>query len=300
MDCALIGYGYWGHIIEKYIRESQRFNLIEICEPLKDKTINPEGILNRIDCAFVCTPTENHFAIVEKLLINKVHVFCEKPLCKNLKDTKYLINLACEKNRILFADYIYMVSPSIQYMKQYLHALGKILYIDMHIKQFGRFYKNEHVYETIGVHMLSVLNYLFDSQAINVTHIDNITCTSERYVQSGIVYFETSGIRGKIECDLLAEKKERTIKISCENGLLIFDMLTDNTLKVIEYIDENNQKKQSLLSQKAFDENNNLKYMLDLFADIIDKKRDQSQNTNITLGVAKVLEDICIRAEREL
>lgn len=297
MDCVLIGYGYWGQIVEKYIIESKRFNLLGICDPLKNETMNLDDVLNNIDCAFVCIPTQEHYATVEKLLQNKVHVFCEKPLCKNLRNTKYLTDLAHEKECILFTDYIYMVSPSIQYMKQCLHTLGRILYIDMSIKQFGRFYKNEHVFETIGVHMLSVLLYLFDNQTLEVMHIDKIVCNSEGYVESGIVYYEIAGIRGKIESDLLAEKKERTIKISCENGLIIFDMLADNTIKVIAHKDENGQKKQTVISQKALDENNNLKHMVDLFADIIDGKKDHMQNTRITLGVAEALEDIYIKAE---
>ena len=38
--------------------------------------------INEIDAAFVVTPTSFHYEIVEYLLSNNKHVFCEKPLAE--------------------------------------------------------------------------------------------------------------------------------------------------------------------------------------------------------------------------
>jgi len=294
MDCILIGYGYWGHIIERYIRESEEFTLLGICDHHKEDGIALEDVIDRLDCAFVCVPTKNHFAVVEELLMHGVHVFCEKPLCKSIQDTRRLMVLAEERKCVLFTDYIYMVSPSLGCMKQYLHRFGRILYIDMAIRQFGRFYSGEHVYETVGVHMLSVLAYLFEDEPVHIERVESAACGQDGYVQAGFIYFETAGARGRIECSLLAEEKVRTVRILCEKGLLVFDMLGEQTVRVLAWQDTDElkgAKESRIVLQERFDEGNNLRQMIALFARTI--REGGEDNGRITLTAQRALEEIC-------
>lgn len=294
MDCVLIGYGYWGQIIERYIRESEDFRLLGICDHHKEDGIALQDVIDRLDCAFVCVPTREHFAVAEELLTHGIHVFCEKPLCGNLQDTKRLVALAKENRCILFTDYTYMVSPSLGCMKQYLHQFGRILHIDMAIRQFGRFYSREHVYETVGVHMLSVLACLFEDEPLTIERVDSVACDSGGYTQAGFIYFEAAGAHGRIECNLLAERKDRTVRILCEKGLLIFDMLGEHTIKVLAWQDTDavkEMKESRTVLQEHFDEGNNLRQMIALFARTIREGGDD--NSRITLAVQGALEEIC-------
>ncbi len=292
MDCILIGYGYWGHIIERYIRQSEKFRLLGICDHHKEDGVDLQAVIDSIGCAFVCVPTRNHVAVVEELLTHGVHVFCEKPLCRSLADTNRLMALAEEKNCVLFTDYIYMVSPSLQCMNEYLHRFGKVLYMDMAIRQFGRFYQREHVYETVGVHMLSVLAYLFE-QPIAITKVDSVALDGEGYAQAGFLYFEVAGVRGRIECNLLAEQKERTVRVLCERGLLVFDMLGEHTIQMMAYEngkDAGNPPERRMVLQERFDEGNNLTQMIDLFARTIEAGGED--NRKVTLITQRALEEI--------
>lgn len=292
MDCILIGYGYWGHIIERYIRQSEKFRLLGICDHHKEDGVDLQAVIDSIGCAFVCVPTRNHVPVVEELLAHGVHVFCEKPLCRSFTDTERLMSLAEEKNCVLFIDYIYMVSPSLQCMKEYLHRFGKVLYMDMAVRQFGRFYQREHVYETVGVHMLSVLAYLFE-QPIAITKVDSVALDGEGYAQAGFLYFEVAGVRGRIECNMLAERKERTVRVLCEQGLLVFDMLGEHTIQVMAYEggkDAGNPPEYRMVLQKRFDEGNNLTQMIDLFARTIEVGGED--NRKVTLITQRALEEI--------
>lgn len=294
MDCILIGYGYWGHIIERYIRESEQFHLLGICDHHKEDGAALPDVIDRIDCAFVCVPTRNHLAVVEQLLSHGVHVFCEKPLCKSYEDTKRLTALAKEKGCALFTDYIYMVSPSVRCMKQYLHRFGRVLYMDMAIRQFGRFYQGEHVYETVGVHMLSVLAYLFEGAPIEIRQVENVVCDDEGYAQAGFLYFETAGVRGRLACSLLAEQKERTVRVQCERGLLVFDMLGEYTIQVLAYEDTGDAKKPKesrIVLRERFDEGNNLREMIRLFARTI--REGGEENRQVTLTTQQALHAVC-------
>lgn len=293
MDCILIGYGYWGTIMERYIRQSEQFRLLGICDHHKEDSVDLQEVIDSIDCAFVCVPTGNHVAVVEELLFHGVHVFCEKPLCRSLADTQRLMALAEEKNCTLFTDYIYMVSPSLKCMKQYLHRFGKVLYIDMAIRQFGRFYKREHVYETVGVHMLSVLAFLFEGQSVEIERVENVLCDGEGYAQAGFLHIMAAGAHGRIACSLLAEQKERTVKILCERGLLVFDMLGEYTVQAIAYEDREdarNLKERRIVLQERFDEGNNLTQMLELFGRTIEEGGDE--NRKITLMTQRMLDEI--------
>ena len=120
MKCVLIGYGYWGKILERYIKESSFFKLSGIYDPLLEDKLEMTEILTdkSIECAFVCNPIDEHYSTVKLLLEHGKHVFCEKPLSKKLEESMELLNLAKKNNLTLFTDYIYTVSPSINEIKK--------------------------------------------------------------------------------------------------------------------------------------------------------------------------------------
>ena len=78
---------------------------------LKRKNINI--ILN-------LTPPEKHFEINKKCLLNGKNVYCEKPLCLDFDETKYLINLCKERDlniwsapSIIFNEYSNLIRKKI-------------------------------------------------------------------------------------------------------------------------------------------------------------------------------------------
>ena len=166
MKCVLIGYGYWGKIVKQYIEKNNYFELVGVCDPALKNSLNLEDILKskEIECAFVCSPVDTHYSTVKKLLEYNKHVFCEKPLCKDFNETKELVNLSEKKEVCLYTDYIYTVSPTINFIKKNINLVGKVLYCEASIKQFGNFYKNDDVFEVIGVHMFSALSYILDAE----------------------------------------------------------------------------------------------------------------------------------------
>jgi len=94
---AVIGYGHLGKwhcqkveahsdvaefvaIVEKFPagQEAARVNHPNV------KVVNDiKEVITEIDAAFIVTPTSTHFELVQYLLENKKHVFCEKPVCSN-------------------------------------------------------------------------------------------------------------------------------------------------------------------------------------------------------------------------
>ncbi len=82
MNICLIGYGYWGKILHKYLLNYKDLNLLGINDHHYDNSVDLKELINskKIDAAFVCLPIEKHYEVVKELLVNGINVFCEKPL----------------------------------------------------------------------------------------------------------------------------------------------------------------------------------------------------------------------------
>lgn len=271
MRCVLFGYGYWGKIVERYIQQSEEFELTGIIDPHYEPHAELNEVLNSraVDCAFVCVPVRQHYQIVKRLLEHKIHVFCEKPLCTDVVEMKELFCLSEQNHTVLFTDYVYTVSPSLSCVRQHLKDFGRIQYIDMHIKQFGRFYQHDDVFDVIGVHMVSALVYLLGGGTslvdIQVLKTDVVAEGHNCLPAAGIVFFNACGINGKIECSLLSDKKERKIKILCEHGLIVLDMMSDVSVRLISHTVNGESIRQTDAGQYQFDESNNLAAVLKHF-----------------------------------
>lgn len=298
MRCAIVGYGYWGKIVEKYVKESEHLQLVGICEPHLPETVKLETLVEekKIDAAIVCTPIATHFEITRYLLEHGIHVFCEKPLCKESVKVRKLYEIAREKGVLLYTDYIYTVSPSINALKTFLkeneHKLGQAVYMNMVIEQFGRFYPEDDVFAVIGVHMLSVIAYVFDTEPGDIRILSSTPLRKNKtgLTEAGIVQFAVGNMTGKIECSLLSHDKKRRIEVLCESGLLVFDMLGEHTIQVFYHVEEEGAYREELLCQFCYDESNNLKAVFDAFAAAAETM-DMS-NEKIAIQVAESLEQI--------
>jgi UDP-N-acetylglucosamine 3-dehydrogenase len=156
---ALVGTGYWGSIVRKYISSSDFFELVGI---YNSKNIGDLFLNHSVEAVFVCTPADTHFEICKKSLENGKHVFCEKIIVKKMSEFDKLVGLSQRNDKELYTDYTYIYSPSIRFIQKNLKKkIGDINYIISEISQFGRFYKNENAYEIVGVHILAVLWFMY-------------------------------------------------------------------------------------------------------------------------------------------
>jgi predicted dehydrogenase len=100
MKTGLIGYGYWGKIINS---------------KLKNNIINPP--FDNVDWVFVATPPKTHYNIVKEYILKNKNVFCEKPLTLDYKSSKELIDLANEKKVHLYIDNLFILRDEIKKLK---------------------------------------------------------------------------------------------------------------------------------------------------------------------------------------
>lgn len=293
MNACLIGYGYWGKIVYKYLITNNDINLVGICGHHYENSLDLDELIqsHKIDSAFVCLPIEKHYDVVKKLLINGINVFCEKPLCKDYKKTIELISLAKKNNLILFTDYIYTYSPSIRYIKDNLNCFGHIESIDMEISQFGNFYKNDDVIEVLGVHLFSILSFWFEDSKIAIDSVIPMKKDNNGKIDAAVLLLNINKCYNIIiKTSLVSNKKSRKIDLFCENGIIRFDMLDKNTLLFTKHKRITNGWIEDNQDSYCYDENNNLKIVVSAFVDIINGKESCDKNIAITKKVALLKE----------
>ena len=127
---ALIGYGYWGPKLARNINNSNNFKIKYIIDNSKknlDKAKKDFPIAkllktytslkkNDLDLVVISSPTKTHYKIA-KYFLDFSHVLVEKPLSLNSKDIVDLERKAKRNNKLLFVDYPFLFSGSINFIK---------------------------------------------------------------------------------------------------------------------------------------------------------------------------------------
>lgn len=277
MDVALLGYGYWGQIIEKYIRKSPTMNLKKIYVRSMQKhkgdifTDDLSSIMHasEIEAVFICLPSSLHYDICKMALQSNKHVFCEKPLVKYNQNHQELVELAQNNQKVLFTDYIYTVSPSIQLIKEQLRLIGNVFWIEGQLLQLGKFYRGDSIWENIGIHLISVICSWFPNLQIETIHRRGHEKACGQI--ESVLLEDIHRMQVKLECSLLCPQKKRCIYIYGDKGSICFDMM-DSTATVRCNLYNLGDEVCELFQESAwkYDENNNLEHALAYFQKLIE------------------------------
>ncbi len=102
---------------------------------VEEETKRPEE--DRIQVVSVLTPNFLHFPMAKKLIENRFHVICEKPLTTTL-DEAFILESALEKSKTVFAvTYTYTGYPMVRQMREMIQSgvIGDIQKVDVQYYQ---------------------------------------------------------------------------------------------------------------------------------------------------------------------
>lgn len=285
MKIALLGYGYWGKIVFKYLKNDTFFELVKVFDMCNDKvgifTNNIDEIMEdeEIEGVYIATPVSTHFKFIKLAIEHKKLVFCEKVLVTEMNELNYIKEHF--SNKIIESNYIYTDSPSLNYIKNNLDEIGEIKYIEGEIKQFGNFYLDSDVYSTIGCHLLSGIMHILNSNEI-ILSVESLI-KREGLVLKGIMKGKISKIPFSFNVDLLNYEKRRNLVFYGENGIFYFNPLdVENTVILKKF--ESRSNKILLEKKKNFDENNNIILALKRFKEVIKNEKEMNLKLSITIS----------------
>lgn len=170
-----IGAGRWG---KNHLRVLSELHKLGFCELVgfvdpEEKSLaeeyrtgyfcNYEEILSLIDAVLIVTPTDTHYNIAKKCLLEGKHVFVEKPLTMDSGEAEELVKIAERKELVLATGYQYRFNKAVIKLREEMKRVGDIHYITMryiHSSKPPR--KDMGVIFNFGSHLIDTLNFLLE------------------------------------------------------------------------------------------------------------------------------------------
>ena len=155
INVGIIGAGFIVPSFIKAVEAVKGFKLIGVSSPneahakkikedygLKYFTTDNDVVLSdpKIDVIYIAVPNGLHYEIGLKALNNGKHVIMEKPFTPSYREAKKLINLAKEKDLIIFDAVTMLHMPNYKKMCEVKDTIGDIKMIDINFSQYSSRY----------------------------------------------------------------------------------------------------------------------------------------------------------------
>lgn len=251
INCALIGYGYWGPNIARSLNRVKDINLVVICDkdlkkleevrilyPQAEITQDVDSLVNNpnLDAIIIASPANTHYELAKKALKKNKHLLIEKPLTLTTEEAKDLIKINAKTKKIVMVGHTFEYNPAILKIKELISSgsLGNILYIYSTRVNLGQIRGDVNALWNLAPHDISILNFLLNSKPYEVF------ATGASYLQKGIedVVFVIAkypdNILAKLHVSWLDPAKERKLIIVGSKKMLVFDDL-DNEMPIKIY-----------------------------------------------------------------
>jgi predicted dehydrogenase len=169
MKIGVVGFGYWGKIITRNLRELG-YTDITICEKddidwheIGTKHTHAKDYRElQCDKVFVVVPVASHYEVCKHFLERGIDVFCEKPLDTNLASCQKLYFMADQNNCKLFVDWIFTYNPAVNKIKCLIKSMGKPKSIIANRMNFGPVRSDVDARWDLASHDVSIACHILD------------------------------------------------------------------------------------------------------------------------------------------
>ena len=302
---ALIGYGYWGSKLARNIHNSNYFKLEYIVDsskknlqsaklnfPLSKLFYNYKKInTSNIDLVIISTPTKTHFNLA-KFFLNYTNVLVEKPLSLNFNHVSNLEQIAKKNGKKLFVDYPFIFSGSIEYMCNIITSkkYGKILEIESFREQ-APIRKDADVVWDLGVHDISILNYLLVSRPFKINSIKYNTVKTNQKDTAYINLQYKNNLKVFIKNSWISPVKIRLMKFKFEKAIIFCDE-NEPIYKLKIYTRKNSFSPIYKLDLPELDLSEPLYNLINYIGNCLKNNTNPIFKNNFNLEITKILEKI--------
>lgn len=239
LKVAVIGFGHLGRWhVQKVLTFSEIVELrcivenfpsareaAQLAHPAIELVDDIKDIINEIDAAIVVTPTTFHFEIVEYLLQNNKHVFCEKPVTTTLKQALQLKAILGDKDLVLqvgHSERFHKVWEVKDLYKKFLQPPSHITFT--RVAPFKGRATDVDVVSDLMIHDLDLLVFLFQEIPTKV-HAMGFKMRTKKWDYVTANFSFKSGHRATITVGRNQTKEVRELAVSNETGTILFDLM---------------------------------------------------------------------------
>jgi UDP-2-acetamido-3-amino-2,3-dideoxy-glucuronate N-acetyltransferase len=234
---GLVGVGYWGKNLFRDLKSlGVLYGVCEVYNTVKLKRENPDvmvtdcwkDFLNQpeITAVVIALPASMHYTFAREALLAGKDVFVEKPMSLDVKEAEELVSLAEKGSQILMVGHILRYHPAVEKILDIVQSggIGNIHYIHSVRRNLGKICQKENVLWSFAPHDVSFILALMENRFPAKT-----TCLGQRYLHPDIhdvtdSFLEFHGnCYAHISVNWLYPKKEQTITIVGDKGMIIFD-----------------------------------------------------------------------------
>lgn len=319
-NIALIGYGYWSPNIAKNLILNPKLNFKWICDKSFERLEKAKSIyqsqLNytqdfniiisnpEIDIVAIAVETSGHYKLVKEALLNKKHVYVEKPFTLSVKEAIELSSLAKDLGLKIHVNHVMVFNPFIKKIKDLIsqNHIGKVLYIDAMRMNLGQIRKDVSAMWDLASHDLAVIDYLSDGKEPYF-----ISAVGEKYYNPkesvSFLTLRYHDFISHIQSSWISPVKERKLTIVGTKKMIVFDDLKitekltiyDKGVNIIsdkntEYGDYEVKIHEGDVWSPYIKTRDALYDSIDYFNEIIDKNSESITGTDQAIRVLKILE----------
>ena len=213
MKILLVGYGYWGKIWEKTIKNSAH-ELYDIIDPYVFNNNIEDVNFDAIDSVIICSSIDTHNKLSEYCINKNKHVLIEKPCTHSLDDIKRLNNIKTTKN--IGVGYVLLYCSAIQKIKHYNLQWKNVLFNRSNGSTQIR--KDCNVIYDLLCHDLSIAYYIF-----------NVTPTvlyCDKTSDSIFCILNFNGVKCHFYCSRIDTKKQSNCMFVNDDTTYSYDDIT--------------------------------------------------------------------------
>jgi len=289
-EVALIGTGYWGKRLSRYIEENPNLSLKYTCNSKSD--LNEVWKDRDVQVVVVATPIDTHYDVVKQALLAGKHILSEKPLAMRVEEVLQLKALSEKNELLLLTEFTYTFSESLQYIRSMLIPdclFGKLKAVDFSLKYIGRFIKFD-VYWLLASHLLSVLDIFTPIKGLIFDGYDLIV--HEGKVETGLIYFN-GRVNGQLSVSLNYPEREARFIFYGETGTIVYNALTNPSVKFAWYERVEGALHNELVKRSYschWDESNNLRHAVKYLVKALNG--EAPSNIDRSVEVTRILENL--------
>ncbi len=249
---GVVGLGYWGARVLRNFAELPECEVTAICDARSDRLSAarnkyPQALATNdydqifdgdlIDAVVLCTPTRTHYSLAKRALQAGLHTFVEKPLTTSSEEGQALIELAEERERVLFVGHVFLYSAPVIKLKELVDSgeLGELCYISSTRLNLGPVRHDVNVLWDLAPHDVSIMLYLMGSTP------ESVSCSGLVHLKDGVhdvcsltLHFDEQRM-GLIHVSWLDPLKRRLMTVVGTKSMVAYDDI--ETLEKIKVYD---------------------------------------------------------------
>lgn len=239
MSIGIVGAGRWG---ENLIRNFFQLGaLSQVCDAntqtlksLQDKyptiktTKSFEDLLNNpeIEGIVIATPAHTHEKLAKLSLNAGKHVYIEKPLARNTREAKSLVELANSKNLTLMVGHLLLYHPAVNLLKDLIAQgeLGTIRFLNSDRRNLSVLHRDTNVMWDLAPHDVSMISYLLGIDNIRLDKASGYCTSGDKVIDVVHLDLLFDNIHAHIHNSWIDPQKQALLTI---NGSLKTAVLND-------------------------------------------------------------------------